>query len=176
MVFTLIISLAIFLFILQLYSYLKCKKAVTHFADQFVSMTFLKLKTFLGVNLRSYFPFPAGFSQVPAIVMFASPSCDVCHLELEKILTQKRIADFSIPILCFVEREDRNYDNFIQEFGNKLPLIPADKETLVKLQISSFPSLFIIDSNGVIRYPGHFFKEILSVLQDRRKMARYHIQ
>ncbi len=73
MVFTLIISLAIFLFILQLYSYLECKKAVTHFADQFVSMTFLKLKTFLGVNLRSYFPFPAGFSQVPAIVMFASP-------------------------------------------------------------------------------------------------------
>lgn len=176
MFFVFLVSSAIFLFFLQFYSYLECKNAVTRFADQFVSMTFLKLKTFLGVNLRSYFPFPSEFDQAPAIVMFVSPSCDICHFELESILAQKRRADFSFPFLCFVEREDRNYDNFIKEFGNQLPLIPADKETLVELQISSFPSLFIIDSNGVIRYPGHFFKEIISVLQDRRKMARYRIQ
>ncbi|WP_010490977.1 TlpA family protein disulfide reductase [Paenibacillus elgii] len=169
------ILLAIPLFSQQLLSYQACRKEVNHFADQVVSFAFLKLKSFIGMNLREYFPFPSD-DEAPAIVMFASPSCDVCHHELEKLLALKQKTGFSIPILCFVEREDRNYETFIQEFDNRLPLLPAEKETLIELQISSFPSFFIVDSNGIIRYPGKFIKEIISVLQDKRKIAKYGIQ
>ncbi|MGF9912977.1 hypothetical protein ABEX47_20265 [Paenibacillus ehimensis] len=170
------VLLAIPLFFRQLLSYQTCRKEIEYFADQVVSFAFLKLKAFIGMNLREYFPFPSEFDEAPAIVIFASPSCDVCHHELEKLLALKQKTGCSIPILCFVERNDRNYETFIQEFDNRLSLLPADKETLIELQISSFPSFFIVDSNGVIRYPGKFIKEIISVLQDKRKMAKYGIQ
>ncbi|BFH69451.1 MAG: hypothetical protein E6230_11425 [Paenibacillus dendritiformis] len=169
------VVLALSLFFLQLMSYHTSKNAVDHFADQVVSLGFLSLKSFIGVNLSEYFPFPSGIGKAPAIVMFASPSCDVCHKELEKFLVQKHKTGACPPLFCFVEREDHKYERFIHEFEHQVPLIPVSKERLADLQISNFPTFFVVDSYGIIRYPGHLMKEVVSVLQDKRKMKQYQI-
>lgn len=169
------LTVAVALFGMQLYSYRKFRNIITLFSVE-DSLFSLLNQYFIGVNLKESLIFPTHFSQTPTIVMFAAPSCDTCHHEVERYLTHIKKKTTNLPFLCAVKQDDSDYQHFIDTFSGKITMVPVDKKTMSELQIINFPSLFIVDSQGIIRYVGRSVGELVDILKHKEKQKLHNIQ
>ena len=112
----------------------------------------------------------------PVLLVLFKVSCPICQLTLPYL---DRIGKGSLRVVAISQDEPRNTNRFHQTFGINLPTLLDPEEQGYRVsnayKITHVPSLFLVESDGVIaRAMSGFRKSELEELGRRSGVAPFH--
>ncbi|MGC5325734.1 hypothetical protein [Brevibacillus sp. SYSU BS000544] len=105
--------------------------------------------SFTGINLSSIIDISAYLNYERSLVIVASPTCYSCHHSVEEVLHLN--INKQVNFLCLLENSpSEEVAEFNEAYKDQVNIIPVDPFILSQCKIISFPTIWVIDENGVI--------------------------
>lgn len=156
--------LLIFLYILVVislvYLYFLMKKLKTEIG--YLPQIGQKIKSkFKGLNITNSLKLPDYLKHKPSIVMIVSSTCYPCHIQLEEF-TNKYLK-YKNRFVCFTTNEDQlTYNSILNKYEKYFTIYPLSKELVDRLNITAFPTILLLNSDGVVIDEGISIKHIVN--------------
>ncbi|MEJ8547683.1 hypothetical protein [Brevibacillus borstelensis] len=118
-----------------------------------------------GANLSPRIVFPENRISEPSIVLVASPTCSECHNMVEEIV--QTLPSLRIPYFALVDAAVEDYfRRFALDYAEYIEMMPVDAEQQELLGIESYPTLFIVDEQGIIRKRTYLLRAAIAIYNE----------
>lgn len=157
----LLIVLYIFIIISLIYLYFLMKKLKTEIG--YLPQIRQKIKSkFKGINITDNLKLPDYLKNKNSIVMIASSTCYPCHIQMEEFIN--RHLKYKNRFVCFTTNQDQpTYNSILNKYEKYFTIYPLPKELVDKLHITAFPTILLLNSDGIVIDEGTSIKHIVNL-------------
>ncbi|MGO0058571.1 hypothetical protein ACTID9_00650 [Brevibacillus fluminis] len=118
-----------------------------------------------GKNIHDFMTVPAQLLEQPVVVLVSSPTCAFCHDLIHESINM--LPKLDIPFFTLVEASsDKSHLPFIKEYGEQMPIVAISSDTLNRMEINTFPMIWILDQKGTVAKELHLLEHAIKFYRE----------